>query len=499
MQAFSMAGGVAQQVGPPSTQLEAAPYHVPAYARNGRKSAAVACGTSAGAHVSTSAALRGSHACRVSASAAAAAMQPVVEQQDPPDPDPDPGEALSEATWEQEASEVSDGARAPNEELDADVLHEAAAGAGAVSNNLAADWRDAAVSRQAFTGAAPAAGGAGGSSKTEKAAARPRTRKRTDPQRARLHSQLLVASPVHEPPLAPPLDVLPIVTIDAGPAKRRRTMSGSKPRNALQERLEAAAESAGRQIGVGQQVPAAPDETGGAEAPEPFGNLPKMATAAGAAAASAATDASAEAAADPRSEHHQPRLSRAKGCADASEGVKRSTEQHHADRPDHHGSKLAAMDSAAVDPPMLAKDAGAGKGRNQRHSAARDVGPNVVSKRKAKAAQDDSTAVGSKRTASVAQDGRPRRGGKQAASAAQDAGAAGCRRAATPATATVANSPGRRRTVAVLDPRLGGTNAKATAVKATTAKGSGSKPVRRPCFALRGLHTKVGVGTVFFC
>ena len=486
VQAFSLAGGVARQVGPPSTQLEGATEEATAAAGIGHHLVAAVGGTSAEARGTMSAAMRNGLAGG-SAPAAAVAMRPIAEEPSPLD-----GEVLSGETWHQEASGVSDGASGRDEELEAEARRDTGAGAG--SPELAVDGpdhrlmgNDAAVSGHAFVAAAPAAGGGGGRSKPAQAATRPRARKRTDPQRARLHSQLLVASPVQEAPLAHPLEALPIITVDPGPAtKRRRTTSNRKRRNALQERLEAAAGSSGRQTSAMKQSAVATNEGDAADEVEACKG-PSMRRAAGGVAPGVSTETAME-----PSRERQPWQVSAKVCADAEDGADSPPKQQPANRPGRRGSTLAARSSAAEGPATHAQDAGAGKGSKRGATAHREVDPTAGSKRRAAVVQDGGLAAGSTWAANAARDGRQQAGSKQAATAAPITDTvAGRKRAAAATRATVANSPGRRRTVAVQDPRLGGSSAKATAAEAAAARGTGSKPARRPCFALRGLHTKV--------
>ncbi len=414
-----MAGNVAYQVGPPATQMEVVPLITPAVKASTQQLASAVAATTALAAVPLAV-----------GSAAAITMQRIEEEVGLADEE---AQALSDATWEHD--------------VDGEDLDDAASGQTAVDGpGNEADGDDAAASEPELAADA-ATGGGRGAGKHDAPAARPRQRKRVNPQRARLHSQALVMSPVQKVTAAELIEApLPLVTVGIGPIpKRRRTGSSRQPRNTLQARLEAAVgDTDGKQVGA--MCPAA---AGGEGQPtdcqtnaEPQGRQRKHST------ASAGQDGEVSAdAADPPDDQ-QPASTRSQKT---DSGTKGKTGQRGADRPRRRGSELVeAEPTAAGQPEPQAQDAGRLKtGKRKTRS---DEVAEAVSKGKS-------------------------------------------RRAATAAKATVANSPSRRRTVAVLDPRLGGTAVKSAAGKGSAARRSAakgtSKPGHHPCFALRGLHTKV--------
>ena len=413
-----MAGNVAYQVGPPATQMEAVvPLIAPAVKASTQLLASAAAETTAFAHVPLA-----------DQPAAGVTMQRIEEELDPAH---DEVQALSDATWEHDAGgEGTDDAASGQTAADGLDEEDAGDGAAASKPELAAD---------------AAAGGGGGAAGHGPPAARPRNRKRLNPQRARLHSQALVMSPVQTVTAAEPVEApLPMVTVGPIP-KRRRTGSSREPRNALQARLEAAGgDDDEKQDGTVRRAAASSDGqvSDGRAVAEAHSRQRKR--------SSAVAEEDGEGSADATEPicDLQATMKRAKI---GSRGATAKSGQLGADRPHRRGSKPAEAEPApACEPGPQAQDAGQ---------------PNT-GKRKTRGNEDAEAAVGS-------------------------------RRAATAPKATVAISPRRRRTVAVLDPRLGGTATKSTAAKKSAAGRSaakGTKPFgHHPCFALRGLHTRVGL------
>ena len=412
-----MAGNVAYQVGPPATQLEVVHLITPAVKASTQPKVPTAA---------TTALLRVPLAV---GSVAAVSMQRIEEEVVPAN---DEAQALSDATWEHN--------------VDGDASNDAASGLIAADGpDDEAEGDDAAASEPELAADA-AAGDGGGAAGHEAPAARPRQRKRANPQRARLHSQALVMSPVQTVAAAEPVEPpLPLVTVGAGPVpKRRRTRSGRKPRNALQARLEAAVgDTDGEQDGTMRQAGASSGGhlADGSSDGQPHSKRREHSTAV------AGQDEEVSADATEPLQNLQPTRKRSKRTnADAAA----ETGQPEADRPRRRGSKVAAAgpDAACQQPSPRPQDTGRPK----------------TGKRKSRSDEDAATAVGS-------------------------------RRAATAAKATVASSPRRRRTVAMLDPRLGGTvgtsgAGNGSAAGRSVAKGT-VKPGDGPCFALRGLHTEV--------
>ena len=407
-----MAGNVAYQVGPPATQGEAVPLITPAVKASTLQLATAAVTTTALVAVPMAV-----------GSAAAVTMQRIEEEVGAAD---DEAQALSDATWEHD--------------VDGEDVDDAASGQTAADGpEDEAEGDDAAASKSELAADA-AAGGGGGAAQHDAPAARPRQRKRVNPQRARLHSQALVMSPVQTVPAAELVEApLPLITVGVGPIpKRRRTGSSRQPRNTLQARLEAA---------VGDSDGKRPAAAGGDNQPtdcqadeQPHGKQRKGSTA----VAEQDEEVSADAADAP--DDQQPTTTRSEKT---NSGVKGKTGQRGVDRPRRRASKLAEAEPAAAGQPG---------------TRAQDAGRLNTGKRKTRGNEDAGAALGSKR-------------------------------AATAAKATVANSPSRRRTVAVLDPRLGGTAVKSAAGKGSAARRSAAKGTSKaghhPCFALRGLHTKV--------
>ena len=415
-----MAGNVAYQVGPPATQTEVVPLITPVVKASTQQLASATAATTALAAVPLA-----------MGSAAVVTMQRIEEEVGPAAGE---AQAVSDATWEHEVG-GEDTDDAASGQTAADGPDEEAEG-----DDAAASEPEPAVDA--------AAGGGGGAGEHDAPAARPRQRKRVNPQRARLHSQALVMSPVQTVTAAKLVEApLPLVTVGVvGPVpKRRRTGSSRQPRNTLQARLEAAVgDTDGEQVGTTRRAAAGGDgqPTDCQADAEPHGRQRKHSTA----VAEEDEEVSAHAADAP--DDQQPMSKRSEKT---NSGVKGKIEQPGADRPRRRGSKLAeAEPDAAGQPGTRAQDARRPK----------------TGKRKTRG-DEDAEAV--------------------------DKGKS--KRAATAAKATVANSPSRRRTVAVLDPRLGGTAVKSAAGKGSAARRSAAKGASKtghhPCFALRGLHTKV--------